>query len=204
MASKKGSEDGAFPIVTPYRGRRDSRGTGVKALGVVEFSFDGAMDTFEIRIGVGAGRRVEAALGAEAQLDGEMETFVPVLDCGAIEFSAQIGGEDDWASTIPLLARQRHFLSSFHVHHHGEGAKDLRLRPGVDGPELDFAGGRPGALDLAEDLDDVPGANRRGEIELTEQFGDEMRLRERQRGRIVGHVIGPLHQVPAEERAAVV
>src|SRR5713101_9758290 len=123
-AIKKGSEDGASPIVTPYRGRRDSRGTGVKALVVVEFSFDGAMDTFEISIGVGAGSLVEAALGAATLLDGEMETFVPVLDCGANGFSAQIGGEDDWPSTIALLARQRHFPAGLHVHHHGEGAKD--------------------------------------------------------------------------------
>ena len=48
-----------------------------KDLGIEQFGFDGVVDAFDVGIGIGAGGRVETVLGAEALLDGEVETLGP-------------------------------------------------------------------------------------------------------------------------------
>ena len=70
-------------------------GFGGKDLGIEQFRFDGGMNAFDVGVGVGAGRRIEAVLGLVFLFDGQMETTDLVVDGIAIEFDAQIGGEDD-------------------------------------------------------------------------------------------------------------
>lgn len=73
-------------------------GFGRKDLGVKQFGFDGGMNTFDIGVGVGAGRWIEAVFGLIFLLDGQMEALGSVMNGIAIEFDAQIGGEDDLRS----------------------------------------------------------------------------------------------------------
>jgi hypothetical protein len=61
----------------------------VKALGIVEFGFDGMMNVFDVGVGVGAGGWVEALL------DREGEALGAVKDRIAVEFGAQVGRQDD-------------------------------------------------------------------------------------------------------------
>jgi hypothetical protein len=66
-----------------------------KDLGIEQFGFDGVMHTFDIGIGIGAGGRVKAVLGPEGLLDGEVRALRPVVKGNAIEFAAQVGGDDE-------------------------------------------------------------------------------------------------------------
>ena len=68
---------------------------GGKNLSIEEFGFDGVVDTFDIGIGIGAGRRIEAVLGVEGLLDAQVKTVGPIMDGIAIELDAQVGGDDD-------------------------------------------------------------------------------------------------------------
>jgi len=67
---------------------------GGKDLGIEEFHFDGVVNAFDVGIGVGAGRGIEAMLGLVFLLDGEMEAAGLVMDGGPVEFDSQIGGEN--------------------------------------------------------------------------------------------------------------
>ena len=77
-------------------------GFGGKDLGIEEFGFNGIVDAFDIGVGVGTSGWIEAMLGAEGLLDGEMKAFGPVVDGIAVEFRAQVGGEDDLAGIDPM------------------------------------------------------------------------------------------------------
>ena len=68
-----------------------------KDLGIEEFGFDGVMDAFDIGIGIRAGGRVKAVLRTEGLLDGEVKALRAVVKGIAIEFAAQVGGDDDLA-----------------------------------------------------------------------------------------------------------
>ena len=70
-------------------------GFGRKDLGVEQFGFNGVMDAFDIGVSVGASGRIEAMLGAEGLLEGEMKAFRPIVDGVAIELRSQVGGDDD-------------------------------------------------------------------------------------------------------------
>jgi hypothetical protein len=72
-------------------------GFGGKDLSIEEFGFDGVMHTFNIGIGIGARRRVEAVLSTEGLLDGEVKALGPVVNGIAIEFATQVGSDDDLA-----------------------------------------------------------------------------------------------------------
>jgi hypothetical protein len=79
-------------------------GFGGKDLGIEVFGFNGVVDAFDIGVGVGASGRIEAMLGTEGLLDGEMKAFGPVVDCIAVEFRAQVSGDDDLASIDAMLS----------------------------------------------------------------------------------------------------
>lgn len=68
---------------------------GGKDLSIEEFGFDGVMDTFNIGVGIGAGGRVKAVLSTEGLLDGKVKALGSVVNGIAIEFAAQVGGDDD-------------------------------------------------------------------------------------------------------------
>ena len=68
---------------------------GGKDLSIEEFGLDGVMHTFDIGIGIGAGGRVEAVLGPKGLLDGKVKAHRPVVNGIAIEFAAQVSGDDD-------------------------------------------------------------------------------------------------------------
>jgi len=70
-------------------------GFGGKDLGIEQFGFDGGVNTFDVGVGVGAGRRIEAVLGLMFLFDRQMEATDLVVDGIAIKFDSQIGGEDD-------------------------------------------------------------------------------------------------------------
>jgi len=76
---------------------------GRKDLGIEQLGFDGVVDTFDIGIGIGTGGRVEAMLGIEGLLDGEMKAFGPVVNGIPVEFNPQIGGDDNLVGVHAML-----------------------------------------------------------------------------------------------------
>ena len=87
---------------------------GRKDLGIEQFGFDGVMNAFDVGIGIGTGRGVEAVFGAEALLDGEMKTFGPVVNGVTVELDAQVGGDHH------LLGIQAMLLEMFEETFDGE------------------------------------------------------------------------------------
>ena len=65
-----------------------------KDLSIEEFGFDGVVDAFDIGIGVGTGRRIEAMFGLVFLLEGGVETTELVMNGIPIELTAQIRGND--------------------------------------------------------------------------------------------------------------
>jgi hypothetical protein len=86
-------------------------GSAIKALSIIELGFDGVVDTFDICIGIRAGRRIKGVLGAPALFDGEVKAFWPIMDGIAIELRAQIGGDDHLAGIHFVLVQM--FEESF-------------------------------------------------------------------------------------------
>ena len=78
-------------------------GFGRKNLSIKEFGFDGIVDAFDVGIGVRAGRRIKAVLGAEGLLDAQMKALGPIMEGIAIELDAQVGGEDDLVGIQAVL-----------------------------------------------------------------------------------------------------
>ena len=66
-------------------------GASSKDLSVVKFTFNGRMDTFDIRVGVGTSGWIEAVGGFPFLLDGLVEAFGLIVDGISIELDAQIG-----------------------------------------------------------------------------------------------------------------
>ena len=73
-------------------------GFGRKDLSIEQFGFDGVVDAFDIGIGIGTGRRIEAMFGLVFLLDGGVETAELVMNGIPIELAAQIGGDDHLGS----------------------------------------------------------------------------------------------------------
>ena len=80
---------------------------GRKDLSIEQFGFAGVVDTFDVGIGMGTGGRVEAMLGAEGLLEGQMKAFGSVVNGIAVEFHAQVGGDDNLVGGHALLLRMR-------------------------------------------------------------------------------------------------
>ena len=62
---------------------------------IVEFGFNGAVDAFDIAIGVGAGRRDEAMRGAKECFDSVGKAAVSFAVGGTIELAAVVGLDND-------------------------------------------------------------------------------------------------------------
>lgn len=77
------------------RGFGQEIGFGRKDLGIEQFSFDGVVNTFDIRVGVGAGRGIEAVLGLKFLFDGPVEAAGLVMGGVAVKLASQIGGDDN-------------------------------------------------------------------------------------------------------------
>ena len=84
-------------------GLSEEVGFGGKDLGIEQFGFDGVVDAFDIGIGIGAGGRIKVVLGTEGLLDSKMKALGPVVDGIAIEFTAQVSGNDDLAGIEAVL-----------------------------------------------------------------------------------------------------
>ena len=86
-----------------------------KDLGIEQFCFDGVVDAFDIGIGIGTGRRIEAMFGLIFLLDGRVETAQLIMDGIPVELASQIGGEDDLSRVHAML------FKVFEKTIHGEG-----------------------------------------------------------------------------------
>jgi len=70
-------------------------GSGGKDLSVEQFSFDCVVNTFDVRVGVGAGRGIEAVLGLKFLFDGAVEAAGLVMGGVAVKLASQVGGDDN-------------------------------------------------------------------------------------------------------------
>ncbi len=78
-------------------------GFGRKDLGIEQFRFDGVVNTFNVRVGVGAGRGIEAVLGLKLLLDGSMEAGGLEMGGVAVKLASQVGGDDDAGGVEPVV-----------------------------------------------------------------------------------------------------
>lgn len=76
---------------------------GGEDLSVKEFGFDGAVNAFDIGIGVGAGGGIEAVFGLEVLLEGEVEAADSIITGIAIELRTQVGGEGDGGGVQAMI-----------------------------------------------------------------------------------------------------
>ena len=78
-------------------------GFGGKDLGVEQFGFHGIVNAFDIGIGVGAGRGIEAVLRLIFMFDSEVKAAGLVVGGVAVKRSSQVGGEDDLGSVDTVV-----------------------------------------------------------------------------------------------------
>ena len=70
-------------------------GFGGKDLCIEQFGFDGVVNAFDVGVGVGAGRGVEAMFGLIFLFDGQVVCGSLIVGGAAVEFEPPIGGDDD-------------------------------------------------------------------------------------------------------------
>jgi len=78
-------------------------GFGREDLSLEQFGFDGVVNAFNVGVGIGAGRGIEAVLGAVFLLDGPVEAAHLVVSGVAVIFGAQVGGDDDLGSVEAMV-----------------------------------------------------------------------------------------------------
>src|SRR5208283_1562797 len=70
-------------------------GFGREDLSLEQFGFDGVVNAFDVGVGVGAGRGIEAVLGVVFLFDGPVKAADLIVGGVAVVFGAQVGGDDD-------------------------------------------------------------------------------------------------------------
>lgn len=79
-------------VLVGGRGGEEVRGV-VETFQIEELGFDRGVAAFDIGIGVGVGRRVEAVSGADGR-EGAVKTVGTVVDGVAVELGAEVGADD--------------------------------------------------------------------------------------------------------------
>ena len=70
-------------------------GFGREDLSLEQFGFDGVVNAFDVGVGVGAGRGIEAVLGVVFLFDGPVKAADLIVGGVAVVFGAEVGGDDD-------------------------------------------------------------------------------------------------------------
>ena len=70
-------------------------GFGRQDLSLEQFGFDGVVNAFDVGVGVGAGRGIEAVLGMMFLFDGPVKAADLIVGGVAVVFGAEVGGDDD-------------------------------------------------------------------------------------------------------------
>ena len=68
---------------------------GREDLSIEQFGFDRVVNAFDVGVGVGAGRGIEAVLGVVFLFDGPVKAADLIVGGVAVVFGSQVGGDDD-------------------------------------------------------------------------------------------------------------